>query len=660
MDINLIANTIRGLSMDAVQKANSGHPGMPMGVADFGALLFVKFLKHNPTNPHWADRDRYVQSAGHGSMFLYSILHLCGYDLPMEEIKNFRQWGSKTPGHPEYGLTPGVETTTGPLGQGCGNAVGMALAEAMLAEKFNRDGYPIVDHHTFVIAGDGDMMEGISHESFSLAGHLRLHKLIVFYDFNRITIEGSTDLAYSDNVRKRFEGYNWNVLEIDAYNHAEIEEALAAAKGHRGRPTLIIGHTHIGKGSPHKQDTAHAHGEPLGVDEVKLTKQALGIPLEPEFLVPDEVRKIFAARRPEWAARETAWNDLFAAYGRKYPELAAEFKRHLNRELPADLDNFIPKFDLAKPIATRAASGATLQLLAKAVPQLVGGSADLAGSNNTMLKDYASVGPGSYGGRNFHFGIREHAMGAVLSGLSLHGGWIVYGGTFMTFTDYFKPSIRLAAIMEVPAIYVLTHDSIFLGEDGPTHQAIEHLAALRSIPNVKVIRPADATETAVAWITALRRTKGPTALVLTRQALPVIDRSKYAPATLLNQGAYVLWQSGTGKPDLILIATGSEVSLALDAAAALAKDSTNVRVVSMPSWDLFEKQPPSVRDEVLPPSCTRRLAIEAGSSFGWDKYVGPKGRTLCIDHFGASAPAKVLAQKFGFTVDNVVKIVREM
>ena len=660
MDISLIANTIRGLSMDAVQKANSGHPGMPMGVADFGAILFSKFLKHNPANPRWFDRDRYVQSAGHGSMFLYSILHLTGYDLSMEELKNFRQWGSKTPGHPEFGLTPGVETTTGPLGQGCGNAVGMALAEAMLAAKFNREGFPIVDHHTFVIAGDGDMMEGVSHEVFSLAGHLRLHKLIVLYDSNRITIEGSTDLAYSDDVRKRIEGYHWNVLEIDGYDHAQIEKALSAAVQEKERPSFIIVHTHIGKGAPHAQDTAKAHGEPLGVEELRLAKQALGIPLEPEFHVPDAVRAIFARKREEWAAREKTWNDLFAEYDRKYPELGAEFKRQLSRELSDDLESCIPAFDASKPLATRAASGATLQKLAKALPYLVGGSADLAGSNNTFLKDYASVGPNAYHGRNFHFGIREHAMGSVLSGMALHGGWIVYGGTFLTFSDYFKPSIRLAALMELPVIYIFTHDSIFLGEDGPTHQAIEHLAALRVIPNVKIIRPADATETAAAWITALRNTKGPTALILTRQALPVIDRKKYSPARMLNQGAYTLWQSGNDQPDVILIATGSEVSLALESAIELAKNNVNVRVVSMPSWDLFEKQPAAVKDDVLPPACPRRLAIEAGVSFGWEKYVGPKGRTLCIDRFGASAPAKVLAQKFGFTVENVVKIARDL
>jgi transketolase len=645
--------------MDGVQRANSGHPGMPMGTADFASILFLKVLKHSPSNPKWADRDRYVQSAGHGSMLLYSLLHLFGYGLTLDELKNFRQWESRTPGHPEYGMTPGVETSTGPLGQGCGNAVGMALAEAMLAAKFNREGFPVVDHHTYVIAGDGDLMEGISHEAFSLAGHLALHKLIVFYDSNRITIEGGTDLAYSDNVRKRFEGYNWNVLEIDGHNHEAIQQALTAARQEKQRPTLIIGHTHIAMGSPHLQDSSESHGSPLGVEEVKATKKAIGIPVDQEFWIPDEVKVAFAGRRAELEKEQKKWNDLFAAYEKAHPDLATEYKKHHSNELP-DLKDQVPTFDLTKPLATRQASGAVLQKLAKALPQLVGGSADLGPSNNTALKDYASVSRTNYGGRNLHFGVREHAMGAVMNGMTLHGGWIVYGGTFLIFTDYFKPSMRLAAMMELPVIYVLTHDSIFLGEDGPTHQPIEQLAGLRAIPNMTVIRPADATETAAAWLAALKNRKGPTALVLTRQALPVIDRSKYPSADLLGQGAYVLWQSGDGLPDVIFIATGSEVSLALDSARELAKSGTNVRVVSMPCESLFDRQPATYREGVLPSACTRRLAIEAASSFGWDKYVGLSGRKLCLDRFGASAPAKVLAQKLGFTVENVVKIAREM
>ncbi len=660
MDLHLTANVIRGLAMDGVQRANSGHPGMPMGVADFASILFFKHLKHSPANPAWPDRDRYVQSAGHGSMLLYSLLHLFGYGLTLDELKSFRQWGSRTPGHPEHGLTPGVETTTGPLGQGCGNAVGMALAEAMLAARFNREGFPIVDHRTYVVASDGDLMEGVSHEAFSLAGHLKLHKLIVFYDSNRITIDGSTDLAYSDDVRRRFEGYHWNVLEVDGHDHAQIDRALEAAQNEKQRPTLIIGHTHIAKGSPNLQDSEESHGAPMGADEVKATKKAIGLPPDQEFCVPADVRDWSSRRAKELAEGEKAWNKLFAEYSAKHPELAADYRRQYDGHLPADLESCAPAFDPAKPVATRAASGATLQHLAKKLTHLVGGSADLTTSNNTEIKGGGAIGPGSYGGRNLHFGVREHAMGAVLNGMTLHGGWRVYGGTFLIFSDYFKPSIRLAAMMELPVIYVFTHDSIYLGEDGPSHQPVEQLAGLRAIPNLTVIRPADATETAAAWIAALRNTTGPTALSLTRQALPVIDRSKYPPAGLVQQGAYVLWQSGEGKPDIILIATGSEVSLALEAGIELAKGGRRVRVVSMPCWSLFDRQPESVREQVLPPDCACRLAIETGSSLGWSKYVGPKGRTLCMDRFGASAPYKVLGQKFGFTVENVVRTAREM
>ena len=659
MDINLIANTIRGLAMDGVQRANSGHPGMPMGTADFASILFLKVLKHCPSNPKWDNRDRYVQSAGHGSMLLYSLLHLFGYGLTLDELKNFRQWGSRTPGHPEYGVTPGVETSTGPLGQGCGNAVGMALAEAMLAAKFNRDGFPVVDHYTYVIAGDGDFMEGISHEAFSLAGHLGLHKLIVFYDSNRITIEGGTDLAYSDNVRKRFEGYNWNVLEIDGHDPEAIEQALRDARQEKQRPTVIIGHTHIARGSPHLHDSAESHGSPLGVAEVKATKQAIGIPPDQDFWIPDEAKAVFDERRRELDKEQEEWDRLFTAYEKAYPELATEYKKQLLNEIP-DLKSCIPEFDLAKPLATRQASGTVLQKLAKALPQLVGGSADLGPSNNTGLKGYPSVSRTNYNGRNLHFGIREHAMGAIMNGMALHGGLIVYGGTFMVFSDYFKPSIRLAAMMGLPVIYVLTHDSIFVGEDGPSHQPIEQLAALRSIHNLTVIRPADATETAAAWLVALNNRKGPTALILTRQALPILDRTQYPTAEQLEKGAYILWQSEPGVPEVILIATGSEVSLALDAAHRLAKDGKKVRVVSMPCDRLFDQQSLSYREDVLPPCCTRRLVIEAASAFGWDKYLGPNGRKLCLDHFGASAPAKVLAYEFGFTVENVVKMVGSM
>ena len=656
MDLKLIANTIRGLAMDGVQRANSGHPGMPMGTADFATVLFLKHLKHNPRNPQWHDRDRYVQSAGHGSMLLYSLLHLSGYELAMEDLQSFRQWGSRTPGHPEHGLTPGVETTTGPLGQGCGNAVGMALAEEMLAAKFNRDGFPVVDHYTYVIAGDGDLMEGVSHEAFSLAGHLGLRKLIVFYDSNRITIEGPTDLAYSDDVRKRFEGYHWNVLEVDGHDFAAIDEALTAARAEKKRPTLIIGHTHIGFGSPGKQDSEESHGSPLGEEEVKATKKALGMPEGESFHVPDEVRDAFAARLDEMAEAEESWNKLFAAYAKQHSDLAAEYRKHFETGLAGKIEASIPEFDSAKPLATRQASGATLQKLAEYLPQLVGGSADLAPSNNTMLKKYPSVGPHSFLGRNLHFGVREHGMGAIMNGMALHGGWRIYGATFLVFSDYFKPSIRLAAMMEIPVIYIFTHDSIFLGEDGPTHQPVEQLAGLRAIPNLTVIRPADATETAEAWMVALRNTHGPTALVLTRQGVPVLDRTKLAPARNLAQGAYVLWESGSGEPEVILIGTGSEVSVALDAGRKLAERGKRVRVVSMPSWELFEKQSPDVREAVLPAACRKRIILEAGCSKGWDKYAGTEGRVVSLDRFGASAPHKVLAEKFGFVAEAALEI----
>jgi transketolase len=660
MDINLVANTIRGLAMDGVQKANSGHPGMPMGTADFASILFLKFLKHNPTVPSWADRDRYVQSAGHGSMLMYSLLHLSGYDLTLDELKNFRQWGTRTPGHPEYGMTPGVETTTGPLGQGCGNAVGMALAEAMLAAKFNRPGFKLVDHYTYVLAGDGDLMEGISHEAFSLAGHLGLSKLVVFYDSNRITIEGSTDLTYSDDVRKRFQGYHWRVLEIDGHDPVAIEYALRKAQSQKKQPTLIIGHTHIAKGAPHAQDSSESHGAPLGIDEVKATKKALGLPEDVEFYVPEEVRGFFASRRGKLEKQYDAWQKMFARYAEAFPELAVEWKRQMEGQLPENLEALLPTFDPSKKVATRKASGETLKALAKVVPQLVGGSADLGPSNNTTLKDYPSVGPDAFEGRNLHFGIREHAMGSVMNGMTLHGGFITYGGTFLVFADYFKPAIRLAALMDLPVVYVLTHDSIFLGEDGPTHQPIEHLASLRCIPNLTVLRPADAPETAMAWALALQNRKGPTALVLTRQDLPVIDRNVCAPVAAMKKGAYTLWQSAEGTPDIILLATGSEVSVTLEVARTLAAESRKVRVVNMPSWELFEKQPAAYHEEVLPAACTRRLAVEAGSPFGWERYVGSQGRIQGINRFGASAPAKVLAEKFGFTAAAITETARQL
>ena len=654
------ADTLRGLAIDGVQKANSGHPGMPLGAADMAAVLFLNFMRHDPADPAWPNRDRYVQSAGHGSMLLYSLLHLSGYDVTLDDLKQFRQWGSRTPGHPEYGHTPGVETTAGPLGQGCGVAVGMALAEAMLAARFNRDGFPIVDHRTFVIAGDGDLMEGVSHEAFSLAGHLGLNKLVVLYDSNRITIEGSTDLACSDDVRRRFEGYRWNVLEIDGHDHEAIEAALTSACAERERPTLIVCRTHIGKGSPNQQDTAECHGSPLGAEEIRLVKRGMGFPEDQAFYIPEDVRATFAARAKDWAEQAARWAALMKAYESAHPAEAAEYRRFLAGELPAGWENGWPAFDPAKSLATRQASGAVLQHLAASVPNLVGGSADLAPSNNTLLKKQASVGPRSFAGRNLHFGIREHGMGAVINGLALHGGWRVYGATFLVFSDYMKPAIRMAAMMGLPVVYVFTHDSIFLGEDGPTHQPVEQLAALRAIPNLVVIRPADAAETAAAWKTALLRRDGPTALLLTRQAVPELERTGEAPADLVAQGAYVLWQSAPGVPELVLVGSGSETLLALKAGQTLAAEGRRVRVVSMPSWELFERQPAGVREQVLPAACVRRLAVEAASPLGWDRYVGPGGRVVGISGYGASAPAGTLAREFGFTADRVAQAAREL
>ncbi len=651
-DLTLVANTIRCLAMDGVQAARSGHPGMPMGMADVAAVLWLEFLKHDPADPTWPDRDRFVLSAGHGSMLIYSLLHLAGYDLPLEELKQFRQFGSRTPGHPEHGETPGVETTTGPLGQGTGNAVGMALAERMLAERFNSAACTAVDHRTYAICGDGDMMEGISHEAFSLAGHLKLNRLVVFYDFNRITIEGATDLAYSDDVKKRFQGYGWNVLDIDAHDYDQIRKAIRRANREQQRPTLVICRSHIGHGSPNKHDTSAAHGEPLGDDEVAASKRNLGFDPARFFEVPDRVRDLFAARARSLKRQANRWKRELKAQAKADPAWAARWRQFQDDAVPADLDALLPAFDPDKPVATRASGGKALQAVAKAVPQLVGGSADLAPSTKTLIDGGGSVAPGAFAGRNLHFGVREHAMGAMLNGMALHGGLRVYGSTFFVFVDYCRPAVRLAALMKLPVIYIFTHDSYNVGEDGPTHQPVEQLASLRCIPNVTVIRPADPTESAAAWAAALRNRRGPTVLLLTRQNLPVLRRDQFPPASSLERGAYTLWQSGTGTPDLLLIGSGSEVELCLAAGQALGA-TANVRVVSMPSWELFEAQPEAYRREVLPPACTRRLAVEAGCSMGWARYVGPGGRCLCLDHFGASGPYKTLAAEFGFTVDRV-------
>lgn len=660
MNLELVANTIRILTVDAVQKANSGHPGMPMGTADFAAVLFLKHLKYFPQNPDWPDRDRFILSPGHGCMLLYSLLHLAGYDLALDELKLFRQWNSRTPGHPEHGLTPGVETSTGPLGQGCGNAVGMAIAEAMLAERFNTASAKIVDHYTYGICSDGDLMEGVSHEAFSLAGHLGLNKLIFFYDSNRITIEGSTDLAYSDDVRKRFEGYHWNVLEVDGHDYDAIDRALTQSHQEQSRPTMIIGRTMIAKGSPHMAGNAEAHGAPLGAEEVKATKINLGFPGDRDFFVPDEVRAVFSARAQEMGNLYRKWQDDFTGYRQADPEKAKQWDEAHNLVVPAKLEKSLPAFDPTKPVATRSASHKIIQGLAKALPYLVGGSADLSPSTRTIIDGGGDIGPRAFAGRNFHFGIREHAMGAVLNGIALHKGFRAYGATFFVFADYFRPSIRMACIMKLPVIYVLTHDSFYVGEDGPSHEPVEHIMSLRLLPDMTVIRPADPTETGAAWIAALKNTSGPTAILLTRQNMGVLDRAQLPPAAKLEQGAYILWQSAKGKPQFIIIATGSEVELALSAARELAKEGTKIRVVSMPSWELFERQPEKYRRKVLPPSCKLRLVIEAGRTMGWEKYAGAKGRVLGLDHFGASAPYKVLAKEYGFTTENVIRILKEM
>ena len=656
----LCVNTIRALAMDAVQKANSGHPGMPMGMADAAFVLWTRFLRHNPRNPKWPNRDRFVLSAGHGSMLLYSLLHLTDYDLPLEELIRFRQWESKTPGHPEYGPTPGVETTTGPLGQGFANGVGMALAERLLAARFNRPGYDIVDHFTYAIVSDGDLMEGISHEAAALAGHLGLGKIIYLYDDNRISIDGPTSLSYSDDVAMRFAGYHWHVQRVNGHDREAVADAIRAAQRETKRPSLIICRTHIGYGSPNKQDTAEAHGSPLGPEEVRLTKRALGWPEDAEFLVPDEARAVYGRAIEEGAQREQGWRDLFARYRAAYPDLAAEFERALAGELPAGWEDSLPVFKAGeKDIATRAASGKVLDALVPVIPELVGGSADLTPSNNTRAKGVTDVKPHDFSGRYIRFGVREHGMGGILNGLALHGGIIPFGGTFMVFSDYMRPSVRLAAIMQTKVVFVFTHDSIFVGEDGPTHEPVEHLAALRAIPGLVVIRPADANETVEAWKVALTRS-GPTALALSRQNLPILDRSQLAPASELAKGGYVLADADGGQPDVILIATGSEVAVALEARQMLAAEGIGARVVNLPSWELFEAQPQAYREAVLPPAITRRVGIEAAVRLGWDRYIGPQGVFIGLDRYGASAPYKVLAEKFGFTAANVAAAARRL
>jgi transketolase len=655
-DLNLLCiNTIRTLSMDAVEKAKSGHPGTPMALAPVAYVLWTRFMRYNPQNPTWPDRDRFVLSAGHASMLLYSLLFLAGYDLSLEDIQNFRQWGSKTPGHPEHSLNMGIETTTGPLGQGFGNGVGMALAEKHLAARFNRPGHEIVDHFAYVLCSDGDIMEGVASEAASLAGHLGLAKLIYFYDDNQITIEGNTDLAFSEDVAKRFDAYGWQVQRVDDGNELDaIAQAVVTARDDKERPSLIILRTHIAYGSPNKQDTAAAHGAPLGVEEVHLTKKNLGWPEDKDLFVPDEALEHFRKAVEERKASETQWQESFRAYKKAFPELAREWERVIRGALPAGWDKGIPEFAPDDgPMATRVASGKALNGAASNLPEVLGGSADLAPSNNTYLTGRGDFERDNYENRNLHFGIREHAMGAMISGMALHGGVRPFGGTFLIFSDYMRPAIRLACLMKLPTIYVFTHDSIGLGEDGPTHQPIEQLASLRAIPQLTTIRPADANETAVAWRLALEQRDGPVALILTRQGLPILDRSVFPSANELRRGAYVLGLE-KGRLEAILIATGSEVHVTLEAWRKLSDEGLGVRLVNMPSWELFEVQDQAYKDSVLPQEVKVRLAIEAAAPMGWERYVGTGGNVMGINGFGASAPGKVVMEQYGFTVDKIM------
>lgn len=652
----LAINTIRFLAIDGVQKANSGHPGMPMGCAPIAYSLYSKIMKHNPANPKWINRDRFILSAGHGSMLLYSILHLCGYGVSLNELKNFRQWGSITPGHPEFGLTPGVETTTGPLGQGFSNAVGMAIAQAYLASMFNKDDIKLIDHFIYGICSDGELMEGISHESASLAGHLKLGKLIFFYDDNKITIDGSTSLAFSEDISKRFDAYGWHVQTVvDVNDVASLEAAVTNAQSVSDKPSLIITKTHIGFGSPNKQDSSDAHGSPLGEAEIKLTKQNLGWQEEAAFFIPDEVKEYFKQVQVNGKSVEEEWNRKFLDYQKKYPEEAKLFSEVMHGEFGNEWKSKLPVFeDDGKKMATRAASGKVINSIASSLPTLIGGSADLAPSNNTFLKDYKTFSSENYSGRNFHFGIREHGMAGVMNGMAIYGGVIPYGATFLVFSDYLRPSIRLASISKIKPIYIFTHDSIGLGEDGPTHQPVEHLASLRAIPGLVVIRPADANETSAAWSAAIEHKGSPVALILTRQGLPILDQKKYPSAENLLKGAYIL-KDPNSKPDLILMASGSEVSLALNASERLEAAGRKVRVVSFPSWELFEMQSGKYKNTVLPPNVKKRISIEAGASQGWQKYIGDEGVSISMESFGASAPVEILLEKFGFTVENILE-----
>lgn len=658
---NLAINTIRFLSADGVQQAKSGHPGLPMGAAPMAYTIWTRHLRHNPSNPKWFNRDRFILSGGHGSMLLYSLLYLSGYDLSLDELKRFRQWGSLTPGHPEFGLTPGVECTTGPLGQGFANGVGMAMAEAHLAKVFNRPGHEIIDHYTYAIVTDGDLMEGVASEAASLAGHLKLGKLIYLYDDNRISIEGSTELAFTEDRARRFEAYGWHVQIIeDGLSVDAIDEAIKHAK-HDPRPSLIVVRTVIGYGLPTRAGTAKAHGEPAGDVELDGAKDNLGWPKEPRFYVPDEALAFFR-QAVDWGADwEQVWQESMQAYGREFPDLAAELTRRIAGDLPAGWDSGLPEFPAdEKGIATRSASGKVLNALSRKLPELMGGSADLAPSTNTWLEGIPDFQADCPEGRNIHFGVREHGMGSIVNGMSYHGGFIPYGATFMVFADYMRPPVRLAALSHLGSIWVFTHDSVGVGEDGPTHQPVEHLASLRAIPNLVVVRPCDANEVREAWKFAVGNRHRSTVLALTRQNLPVLDRSAVAPAEGLHKGAYVLADLGEGAPQVVLMASGSEVAVILSAGKQLASQGVPVRVVSFPSWELFADQDAAYRDTVLPPNLTKRLAVEAGVTLGWERWTGTAGKVLGIDRFGASAPGKIIFENLGFTAEAVVQMALDM
>jgi transketolase len=658
---NRAINAIRFLAVDAVQKANSGHPGLPMGAAAMAYTLWMRHLRFNPRNPNWPGRDRFILSGGHGSALLYALLYLTGYDLPLEQLMNFRQWGSLTPGHPEYGLTPGVEVTTGPLGQGFANGVGMAIAATHLAAEFNRPGFDMINHFIYAIVTDGDLMEGISSEAGSLAGHLGLGKIIYLYDDNHISIDGSTNLAFTEDRTSRFESYGWHVQKVtDGNDTAAVDQAISQAKKDP-RPSLIACRTHIGYGLPTRQDTEKAHGEAPGQEELDGAKRNLGWPLEPKFFVPDDVLAFYRKAVEQGEKHERLWFQQLEKYRGEYPQLASELERRLKGVLPKDWQKDLPVFPAdPKGLATRAASGKVINALAPNLPELIGGSADLTPSNNTWIKDSSDFQKKTPEGRNFHFGVREHAMAGEINGMAVHGGVIPFGGTFLIFSDYMRPAIRLSALSHYPSIWIYTHDSIGLGEDGPTHQPVEQLASLRAMPNLVVIRPADANEVTEAWKVAISRRHGPTALILTRQAIPVLDRAIYAPATGLQKGAYVLADLGDAEPELILVASGSEVSLITSAGERLASEGINVRLVSFPCWELFAEQDEDYRMQVLPPKIKNRLAVEAAVAQGWERWVGESGDIICVERYGASAPYKTIFEHYGLTVENVIQHAYEL